>query len=360
MSLQTWLVRLLQEGGKPAPGIALQLEALDLRSGTFVTISKGESDAEGLVKAELDPARAPPSLALRLRLQASADPAVLVAAPRFKGTATALLADFGSLQLLGERQRVPLPAATGEFARDGLLVAALPGEKGSVSGAPEPGDSNERALATIRSLEAQLQLRQAENATLQRELAASAAQVQDQQAQVAAQAAELARAKEDLGLFRQQADQKVEVGDYAVALGGELERAQLQLKQGNFRLGAVAVTTRAFIDGGGTALQFPNRADRADVAAAAVSDISIAFQPADAGAADDGKVTVPDVRQLTESAVRRVLASVGLQLDATHGPLGLVAAAVEGQAMLQTPAAGAKAARGESILVVFARSSAAD
>lgn len=67
----------------------------------------------------------------------------------------------------------------------------------------------------------------------------------------------------------------------------------------------------------------------------------------------DAQVRVPEVTGLTESAVRRVLRSVGLRLkSATQA--AQPGAGTPGQALTQHPAAGQPAAHGAEILVVFA------
>ena len=84
----------------------------------------------------------------------------------------------------------------------------------------------------------------------------------------------------------------------------------------------------------------------------ALSEVSIELIPDEAIAPGEGAMTVPDVLGLTETAAIRVLASLSLKAEkavetVTDQP------EKHGRALRQTPKAGAPAARGETVLVIY-------
>ncbi|TFI58104.1 hypothetical protein E2493_11930 [Sphingomonas parva] len=146
----------------------------------------------------------------------------------------------------------------------------------------------------------------------------------------------------------------VSLGDFATKVGGEIGSAQTALRATGFSLGSVQITARTVVEGG-SSLVFPDTETLKTVVAGSLSDIKLSFEPTQTAEASEGSVQVPDIRDLTESAARRVLASVGLVLEVSHGPLGMRANCAPGQAMLQAPGPGTTAARGATVLAVFAR-----
>ena len=148
--------------------------------------------------------------------------------------------------------------------------------------------------------------------------------------------------------------QVVGIGDLAVKLGTELVGAQTALKSSGFSLGSISVNARGLVQGDGSRLNLLDIADLKTLPAGVLSDVRIDLTP-DTTVGGEAQIAVPDVAQLTETAARRVLASVGLVLDASYGPRALNGDASEGQAMLQTPGHGTGVARGARVLVIFAR-----
>jgi hypothetical protein len=296
---------------------------------------------------------------------------VLHAFPRFALEGTTLKVDFGAIMLLPKSDRFVADSTMFDNSGEPLTLVGLPTSDGRL-----PAALGGYALETISLLQQQIRLKDESLRRAEREAADARSRVSDLEieqrefehmldrernlhgTQIGGLESRIARLQSELDTFRRQADEKVKIDAFATSLGTGIGRAQTELQRMGFQIGRVAVTARAFVDEKGESLQFPNRADSADVAAAPVTDISIAFQPTTAPEAADGKVAVPDVNQLTESAARRVLASIGLQLEATYGPPNLRPGSVEGQAMLQTPAAGVYVERGVIVLVVFARGAA--
>ena len=100
---------------------------------------------------------------------------------------------------------------------------------------------------------------------------------------------------------------------------------------------------------------FPETEQLKSIRPGSLSDVAMTFDPTPAGDGGGSAVQVPDIRFLTEGAARRVLASVGLVLEVAQGELDINPTCAPGQAMLQAPPARASAARGSTVLAIFAR-----
>ncbi|PVM93829.1 PASTA domain-containing protein [Caulobacter endophyticus] len=144
----------------------------------------------------------------------------------------------------------------------------------------------------------------------------------------------------------------VAVTDLATTMATQLDTAQKTLKPTGFSLGAIQVSAKGILRDSGS-MEFLDADTLKTLPQDSLSDLKFQFIPEKVASEDDGPRT-PDVLQLTESAVRRVLTSVGLVLEASTGPRGLNPAVAPGQAMVQSPAAGTVIARGARVMVIFA------
>jgi hypothetical protein len=144
----------------------------------------------------------------------------------------------------------------------------------------------------------------------------------------------------------------VAVTDLATTMATQLDTAQKTLKPTGFSLGAIQVNAKGIMRDSGS-VEFLDADTLKTLPQDSLSDLKFQFIPEKVAGEDDGPRT-PDVLQLTESAVRRVLTSVGLVLEASTGPRGLNPAVAPGQAMVQSPAAGTLIARGARVMVIFA------
>ncbi|MDG2528600.1 hypothetical protein [Caulobacter endophyticus] len=199
------------------------------------------------------------------------------------------------------------------------------------------------------------------------ELAARDAQLADRNRLTAEQQAEIAGlrmtlAERDLELADIKAAQpkpgttsgpaKMAVDDLATTMAIQLDKAQTTLKPVGFSLGAIQISAKGVLRDKGN-VEFPDTETLKALPADSLSDLKMQFIPEKVPLGDDGP-RVPDVLQLTESAVRRVLTSVGLVLEASTGPRGLNPAVAPGQAMVQSPGSGSIVARGARVMVIFA------
>jgi len=142
---------------------------------------------------------------------------------------------------------------------------------------------------------------------------------------------------------------ETDVGDVFSNIGSRLGTANLKLQtsESPFRLGAVKLDLRGTLsdDGRKIALGAPVKDGEA-------SRVSADLIPEDA-TRHETSATVPDVTGLTETAARRVLASVGLKLTTARQSVA-PGSGTPGQALTQHPAPGAQVGHGEAVLVVFA------
>ncbi|PLR20946.1 hypothetical protein SGCZBJ_21120 [Caulobacter zeae] len=144
----------------------------------------------------------------------------------------------------------------------------------------------------------------------------------------------------------------VAVTDLATDMATQLDTAQKTLKPTGFSLGTIQISAKGVLRDTGS-MEFPDTETLKALPQDSLSDLKFQFIPEKVPTSDDGP-RVPDVLQLTESAVRRVLTSVGLVLEASTGPRGLNPAVAPGQAMVQSPGAGTIIARGAQVMVIFA------
>lgn len=358
-----WTARLLGADGAPLAGITLVVEAYDVAARGWVAQGSTSSADDGTAKGRVQLAEAALAPALRLL----AGEAVVAAAPDLARPPRArmLQADFGDVVLGG--------GAGGGTQEDPTLVVGLPrglgrGPGGVVVGAGT-GVGTGAGTGTILNpdlIRAQVtdevskrftgQLAERDRLLKDRdtELADRLRVINDKDREIG-RLAEVVAAREKAladalaaAHGQNKTPQPVAVTDFTTSLGEQLHDAQNALKTRSFSIAAVSINARGVLSEGGRKITLPDKADDR-----AVSDIRVNFVP-DASPGGGEALAVPDVGQLTEGAARRVLASVGLVLEAITGPRSLNSGAAPGQAMLQSPVPGTPVQRGARILVTFA------
>jgi hypothetical protein len=376
MTRITWFARLVTADGTPAAGIAVQLQMFDLAAG-WKGISDATTGDDGAVRGTAGEAGPANGAAPMLRLaETDSKPAVLGGVPNVgvSGSPPALACDFGEIVHMPDRFTVARAAPT-RFARSTPVVAgvAMPvaaarmGVASALAGATLVRASTTDTIdvqASLAERDADVIKVRAERDDVATRLAERTADIDRLRVERDDVKARLVDAEKRLADIRVASpinpagagDAKVSLGDFATRLGGEIDSAQTALKDRGFSLGTISVTARALVDDGGSRISFPAREDMKSVNVGTLSDIALQYHPSPVGDAAGTGVQVPDVRQLTESAARRVLASVGLGLEVTQGPPAIDPTCAEGQVMLQAPRAGERAARGTRVIAIFARS----
>lgn len=349
-----WYARLVDAKGAAQVGMAVELQAFDRTAGGWVTLGATTTSPTGLVRARAALQNDSPILAPALRLVEKGAAVVLSASPRLavaEGGA-ALVADFGELTHLPEPLRFVPPRGTkARVPDDPFVVGAL---VGPAAAAAEVADTAAAQKALREQVQAEV-THTYEERLLKAQQDQSAAQ-----AMADRHAAELQVAKAEIErLVKLPPGAAIAVGgpvkmsEFASVIGNEIGSAQQALKSSGYALGAISLTAKTLVENDGS-VRFLGKDDLKGLSGRALSDLVLQFRPDDnAGAAS--ALRVPDVRQLTESAARRILASVGLVLEAHLGSRDIEPASAPGQAMLQSPAAGQPAVPGARVLVVFAQ-----
>lgn len=386
----TWSARLVDAAGEPVAATALEAQLFDLKANAWIAASNAKTDANGLAKGagviEDDTLPLAPALRLVEGAAVMSVSAEIARAARGGG----LIVDFGQVQRLAVEDRFPqtrsLSARTLRGAGvtiGGMVAPQAPSEASRIVA----DQTAARALAdrdlqltrqasvlvereteigrlqeAAATLSTRLDQRDKDLAERDAQLADRARVISDREAEVARLAAvvtEQARtiaAQPRIGVETINPAvglKTVAVTDLATTMATQLDDAQVTLKPRGFSLGAIQVTAKAVLQDDGGRLQLLGAEELKTVPPGALSDIRMEFLPDRSLTTADG-LSVPDVGQLTENAARRVLASVGLLLEASVGPRALNPAVAPGQAMVQSPGPGASIARGARVLVIFA------
>jgi hypothetical protein len=362
MTQIAWLARLLTPEGTAVASHAVALQMFDLATG-WRQIAAASTGGDGTLRGKADDGIVKAIVAPMLRLVEGADPNVVLGGiPRLTaaGSPVTLSADFGEIMRIVEARFAAKRVASARSVDDPSMVggiAAPVGARAAIAAAFAPAKADTAPVASTKELETRLGERDLDVVRLKTERDDLAARLVDSEGRLA-KMRDTATAGTTTNLDPKATgslptrSSSVSLGDFATRIGGEVDSAQVALKARGFSLGTISVTARTVMTA--DTLHFPDAEELKTMPAGAFSDVAITLNPAPAITAGQG-VQVPDIRQLTESAARRVLASVGLTIEASQGPAGIAPDCAPGQAMLQAPKPGSTVARGSAVLVVFAR-----
>lgn len=214
----------------------------------------------------------------------------------------------------------------------------------------------------LNSLRELVQKREQEKAEIEtrltREKAIEIQRVEREKAAELAAAAAAKKAAEDrAAALGRQVEKQVQVDDLTANIGLQVQAAQAKMSaaQTPLRMGRVEINLKALVQNQGKSVTLPDAADIADASVGGrLADLKLEFLPEPSADPDAGKATVPDLSDLTETAARRVLQAAGLRMESAYGtPKGGNIAS--GQAFKQTPAKNTVIAKGQAVMVVFAR-----
>ncbi len=360
-----WSASIVDTDSAAVAGVKVDLELFDLQSAAWKVAQTQAADAAGKLAGAVTLSVAALPYAPAARLVESDTSSVLAETPQiaYLTSKDALSLDFGSVIWLSPKQRIADKVARNLRTHDRIVA------KNKVAGAQtldvgrlKADLSAEIGKTFAAELAEKSRIIAERDMTLQahaRDIAGRDATISELRRRLDAQAREIERlSRPDIpGVSTPaqppQAAVPVSMVDFAAGLGKDLDTAQVTLAAQSFSIDRFEVNARGLLSNGGRTIELPDKESRID--AGTLTDVTIGFRPATQ--ADPGlEITVPDVLQLTESASRRVLASVGLRLEPGYGPRSLLPDSALGQAMVQTPRAGEKAARGARVLVVFANS----
>jgi len=157
--------------------------------------------------------------------------------------------------------------------------------------------------------------------------------------------------------FTDEAKRKTPIQNIAANIGNEMSEANNKLSNEKrpYRFGRIELDLRGTLSTDGQSMTLASMVDLKDVGGgAALPGMKVEILPNNFATQESDDVTVPDVLGLTETAVRRLLQAVGLQLEMVNKTVEASENIPFGQSIQQSPKAGGLIARGESILVVFA------
>jgi len=406
----TWSARLTDADGKPAVGASLDVQLFDLKTNAWAAVSSAKTDADGLARGTGAIADDTLPFAPAFRLVEGA--AAMSVSPEFGRAARGggLTIDFGQVRRLAvEEKVVARTTVAARVLRAGTVITPVGGVIATDSPAARDVADRDKQLAdkdaeiatlrsakvdvaavraqaaeeTTKTFTARLVQRDQDLADRDRQLADRSRIVTEQQSEItrlrgvvatqetaatqaaaAAAAAQAAAAARPATPGRLGADatgattatplrlRSVAVTDLATTMATQLDDAQITLKPRGFSLGAIQVNAKVLLQDAG-AVQLIDADTARDLKQDVLSDVKFQFIPEKPADASEGP-RAPDVLQLTESAARRVLTSVGLVLEASVGPHALNPAVAPGQAMVQSPTAGSVIARGARVMVIFA------
>lgn len=402
-------MRLFSDGNKPKASHQVAFQWFSLKTGKWVQFSRRNTNAQGNISVRLvatvfgGPSSAP---LLRAVENGTPTPRVLSSGPmlRFDARSQILFADFGQVEVLDDAvyKRLHLDSGQANSADNiagvprkaemsqailmhnlnndavlrssmtinrqpagGLVVNSRDAISPTLATAPTANLTVSKEVETLRAilLERDANLsketlkvvkKDAELASAKTELTAKAAALRDaeRRTKAAEDAVKLAERRADtaegtLEQLKAKAGKKASIHTVLSGLGTKLSDANtdLKTKDSPFRLGAIKVDLRGDIshDGANITLGKDNPNG---------SGISTELHISDTTPVSTTAVKVPDVADLTESAARRVLRSVGLRMVASQQPI-TPAQGTPGQARTQHPAAGQNAEHGGDVLVVF-------
>lgn len=403
------VARIVDAQGKPANRLPVTLQIFRLGRG-WTPLTQGRTNTRGGLSLKAGVREQGQAFAPALRLVEAGEPAPRVLAEggvvdyfEVRGRGGRLVVDFGEIERLEETA----------YARRDRAGRGQAG-KHTVAGVPRRGEITQalmvRALATndsrlvgeVAEREAVLRLAPAARATLEldgtaarpptaerprvervdpqlvalrtseatlraqlearnveMENASARARVLETRASQAEARAALAereklRVETESEALRTAAARQRPIGEVAAKIGTEAASANAELARsgGAYRVGKLNVTLRGtLVDDGKITLA--SAAD-ASKGTGRFQDLVFDLTPENPVARPAGELAVPDVLGLTESAARRALAAVGLTISVASRPGGAGGRFAVGQAIQQSPVAGARASSGDAVIVVFA------
>ncbi len=386
--------RILSDEGADAVGVTVNLEVYVLSSRRWVRLASAKSAAKGIWQAKATRLRSGAFYAPMLRLTEAGNPAPRVLAQSgklsYNATSQVLSVDFGQVERLAETA-YPLSASNSRFSRIQHTVAgqakraevssatlmrnialasninlsrttaASTGNATVATGNTTLLDTYNAEVLKLRSNEAKLQSQLSQKdqllATRQQDLSKASSRIAELESTLAKSLANEAKLKEENASFSATASHKAPIQDIAANIGAEVDAANRRLRdaQHGYRFGKIELDLRGSVSDDGQSMALASLVDLSRLSAGvALPGVKLELLPKRERPITSDNVKVPDVSGLTETAVRRLLQAAGLRLEPVSKSLGPKPKIPVGQAIQQSPKAGAEIARGERVLVVFA------
>ena len=211
---------------------------------------------------------------------------------------------------------------------------------------------NEALLSGIRKLQETIK-------TSQSTIALKDQQLEAQKQQVASLEQKVQQYQKDLEVAADYSaldhPNKLSASKVYSSIVNDVIKADAELANANYKLSNVSLNIKTTVENGpqGTLLGLIDFDSAKDINGAAISDISIDIVP-NAGSVNTNAPKMPNVKGLTETAVRRILSDHGLKLDAVYHATD-DPALTEGQSFKQSPLPDADIREGQEVIVIFAK-----
>lgn len=412
-SLQVFAL-LFTDQGKPLAGAKVRVEYFDLASNAWTALTSGASDAQGNLALKIALANTD-TLAPNLRLCEDGQGSRVLAQHaqlNYNARSQALICDFGQVEqlddtaygftpvqnlfanspltLAGQSKRpnvstalmmralaTSVNTAVGRTAGISVADAAA---AAAVSAATQPAAVQPTAVASIsldsfnaelikfRAVENELQLQISakDRLLLTKDAEISSVKAETQNLKLETQTLKSAleqvqkseaKLKQENEMFVAESQRLSPIQNIATNIGSQVAAAnqQLRTEQKPYQIQNIQVELRGTLSQDGQAINLLKMADLKDGATTgAASLVKMDLVTTAPPVAQEPSSTVPDVSGFTESVARRLLKSVGLKMEMVSRSVGKDSQYVIGQAIAQSPSAGATAKHSEPVLVIFA------
>lgn len=365
--------RILNDGDKPVVGVAFSLETFVLKSNRWIRLGSAKTIGNGNWQVTVNRNVPREMHAPMLRLVEAGAPAPRVLAQhtylKYDTASQLLTVDFGVVLRL-DKETFKLTAASPQFSRNKYFIAANADQPNEVmvrmaarmnlSSAGGTGAvrlANTGNQAGIKEAELKTSLDEKERLLSSKTIELNQAKLQINEISKSLQQ----RIKEVEHLRKQQENQQNNSGEgkatplsaIATNIGTEIDSANKTLKSRNlpYQFGKIDLSIKGAVAEDGQSITLARISDVAK--AKAFSNVNMELLPVLPPVNLKDAVTVPDIRGLTESVVRRFLNSAGLKLEVVSKSMGQSSKVPVGQSIQQSPKAGAQAVRNDTVLVVF-------
>jgi hypothetical protein len=371
--------------GVVATGLTVAIEVFQLASNSWIELAQAVTNTDGQISNNIRFASADPYAPnLRLREKNSNPVRILAQNPyvSYQVQSELLLCDFGVIEQLDTKAYRNQETQTA-FAADKTLIsgqAKRPNVSAvnigrlseisrvenaiSTEGIAPLSDSRpvlesfDAELIKFHSIEAQLQqtISEKERIILDKDslLVSTKKQVTDLQQEVEHIKTSESLLKQKNELFTQEANRLNPVQDIAMNIGTQINSANQKLREDStpYQIHNIQLELRGTFSNDGKEIALAKLADGQEgLQNASVLKLDLI---ANQKLGSDLTIIVPDVTGLTETAVRRLLKSVGLQTQSLNKSVKSGSGFVHGQAISQSPAAGSKIPQNQTIMVIFA------
>lgn len=383
---------ILTDEGTNASGVTATLQTYLLSSQRWIKLASAKSNTRGIWQASTTRLQQGAFYAPVLRLIETGNPVPRVLAMggyiSYDKTKQVLTVDFGSIERL-EETAYRLTASASIFKRSKLTIAGQ-AKKARISftnllraGSLVATDREPVTIVTdaerltikpnpvLENFDAEVLKFKAKEASLQStiiqknalltsrnvELANIKSQVTTLEQQLSSSIALEKKLKEQNKTFVDESKRKTPIQSIAANIGTEMDVANKKLRSEKrpYRFGRIELDLRGTISTDGQSMTLASLVDLKALGGAAVlPGVKFELLPDTVPTESKTDVEVPDVTGLTETAVRRLLQAVGLRLEMVHKSIEPTTNIPIGISIQQSPVAGTKLARTETVLVVFA------